>query len=83
VEQILQDFLQPDSGLDIPKAMEQLVGIFGPGSEGVSSKLLDDLAVDPQGGSRVNWDTAVRKAVIHLNELKRSKTVDKEKKKKG
>jgi hypothetical protein len=70
VEQILQVFRQPDSGLEVPVALQRLVNIFGPGSEAMSSKLLDDLAVDPSGESRASWDIAIEEAINRLNELK-------------
>lgn len=44
---------------------------FGPGSEGVSAKLLDDLAVDPSGESRLSWDIAIGEAIHGLKELQR------------
>jgi hypothetical protein len=69
-EQILRDFCDPNKGLEIPQALEQLVEIFGPGSETVSANLLDNLAVDPSVRSGVNWDNAVAEAINNLNELK-------------
>jgi hypothetical protein len=69
VEEILQNFRQPDGGLDVPQALAQLVTIFGPGSNAMSIKLLDDLAVDPSGDSRANWDTAIEEAIGALNDL--------------
>jgi hypothetical protein len=56
--------------MELPEAYEQLVKIFGPGSEALTSKLLDDLAVDPSGDSRAPWDTAIGEAVNQLRELK-------------
>lgn len=71
-EEILLAFCQPNtSGFGLPEAQEQLVRIFGPGSEAVASKLLDDLAADPFGGSRLGWDVAVAEALRQLKELKR------------
>lgn len=82
-EQILRSFCEPNSGLELPQALEQLVKIFGPGSDAVSTKLLDDLAVDPFGGSRVSWDIAIAQAINVLNELKKGQDGNKEKKHKG
>jgi hypothetical protein len=50
---------------------------FGPGSEGVSTKLLDDLAVDPSGESRLSWDIAIGEAIHALKELQRGQVRDK------
>ncbi|KAF8221746.1 hypothetical protein L208DRAFT_1382119 [Tricholoma matsutake] len=61
VEQMLQVFRQPDSGLEV---------IFGPGFEAISTKLLDDLAVDPSGESHASWAIAIEEAINQLNELK-------------
>lgn len=70
VEQMLQVFHQPDSGLELREALQQLVSIFGPGSEAISTKLLDDLAVDPSGESHASWAIAIEEAINQLNELK-------------
>ncbi|KAF8219882.1 hypothetical protein L208DRAFT_1545092, partial [Tricholoma matsutake] len=70
VEQMLQVFRQPDSGLELREALQQLVNIFGPGSEAISTKLLDDLAVDPSGESHASWAIAIEEAINQLNELK-------------
>lgn len=59
--------------MELPEALEQLIRILGPGSGEVSSKLLDDLAVDPYGVSRVSWDIALQEAIVGLNKLKRVK----------
>jgi hypothetical protein len=67
--------------LELAEALEQLGEIFGPGSEAVCTKLLDDLAVDPWGDSRVSWDVAIREAIDQLNELKRGELGDKGKEK--
>jgi hypothetical protein len=57
--------------LELPKALELLVGIIGPGSQGVCAKLLTDLAINPQGNSRLAWDIAIHEAIIGLNDLRR------------
>lgn len=81
-EQILRSFCQRNGGLELHQALEQLVKIFGPGSDAVSVKLLDDLAVDSFGGRRVSWDIAIPEAIKSLNELKRGQ-LGKTGKKKG
>lgn len=61
--------------MELPQALEQLVEILGPGSEAVSSKLLEDLAVDREAS--VGWDTAIAEAINSLNELKRGGALEK------
>jgi hypothetical protein len=67
--------------LELPDAIAQLVKIFGPGSEAVTTQLLDDLAVDPSGDSRASWDIAILKAINELEKLKRDQPGDKGKQK--
>lgn len=67
--------------MEIFQALQQLVEIFGPGSEEMTTKLLDDLAIDPDGESRSSWDTAIGEAIEKLNELKREQSVEKGKQK--
>ena len=55
--------------------------MFGVGSEGVCSKLLDDLAVNPSGERWVSWDIGIRTAIDSLNELKRREVGEKRKEK--
>ena len=69
MEEILRSFSQPNGGLDLHQALAQLVAIFGPGSYALSIKLLDDLATDPAGDSRANWNTAIEEAIRALNDL--------------
>jgi hypothetical protein len=67
-EQILRNFRQPDGGLELAQAFQELVKIFGPGSEAMSTKLLEDLAVDSSGRSRASWDIAMGEAIDWLKE---------------
>lgn len=64
---ILRDFCQR-GGSERPQALEQLIEIFGPGSESLSGKLLDLLASD---SSSDGWDAAICEANFDLNELQR------------
>jgi hypothetical protein len=76
IEKILQDFCQPSGELQLPDTIEQLVKIFGPGSEAVVTKLLDDLAIDPSGDSHASWDIAIGEAIDQLEELKKDQSED-------
>lgn len=69
-EQILRNFRQPDGGLELAQAFQELVKIFGPRSEAMSKKLLDDLAVNSSGQSHASWDIALGEAIECLCELK-------------
>ena len=55
--------------MELPQALEDLINIFGPGTQELCTKLLDDLAIDSFGESRTTWDIAIGEAIDHLNRL--------------
>ncbi|KAK2459410.1 hypothetical protein APHAL10511_008575 [Amanita phalloides] len=68
---VLRQLQQREGGLGVGETLHRLIEIFGPGSDSVASKLVDDLVPDPDGSTRASWEVALAQASEALGMLKR------------
>ncbi|KAK2459807.1 hypothetical protein APHAL10511_008128 [Amanita phalloides] len=68
---VLRQLQQREGGLGVGETLHRLIEIFGPSSDSVASKLVDDLVPDPDGSTRASWEVALAQASEALGMLKR------------